>query len=109
MQVTIKNPFNVVVLFQPITLQCNYDTSAQDAPLVTWKYRSFCRDRIADAFSSSGASSVTNTLLQQAGTNPYVDCPDSTRTVRIVATKQGNTVTLGQYYQGRQVTISNSR
>lgn len=107
MLVTIKNPFNVVVLFQPITLQCNYDTSAQDAPLVTWKYRSFCRDRIADAFSSSGASSVTNTLLQQAGTNPYVDCPDSTRTVRIVATKRDNTVTLGQYYQGRQVTISN--
>ncbi|XP_075696518.1 lipolysis-stimulated lipoprotein receptor isoform X2 [Rhinoderma darwinii] len=108
MQVTVKNPFNVVILFQQITLRCEYDTSSLQPPIVTWKYRSFCRDRIADAFSSSSADSTTNSLMQQAGYNPYVECQDSTRTVRIVATKQGNSVTLGPYYQARKVTINNN-
>ncbi|PNI95646.1 LSR isoform 14, partial [Pan troglodytes] len=31
---------------------------------------------------------------------------DSVRTVRVVATKQGNAVTLGDYYQGRRITIT---
>ncbi|XP_069803314.1 lipolysis-stimulated lipoprotein receptor isoform X2 [Dendropsophus ebraccatus] len=106
--VSVSNPFNVVMLFQPITLRCNYETSSQTPPIITWKYKSFCKDRIAAAFSSSSAESTTNNLIQQAGINPYVDCPDSGRTVRIVATKQSSTVTLGQYYQGRQVTITNN-
>ncbi|XP_069597855.1 lipolysis-stimulated lipoprotein receptor isoform X2 [Ranitomeya imitator] len=109
MLVTVKNPFNVVILFQPITLQCSYDTSSLTPPIVTWKFKSYCRDRIADAFSSSSSmDSTTNNLMQQAGYNPYVECQDSSRTVRIVATKQSNTVTLGQYYQGRQITINNN-
>lgn len=33
-------------------------------------------------------------------------CPDSARTVRIVATKQGSAVSVGEFYQGRSVTIS---
>ncbi|XP_073426647.1 lipolysis-stimulated lipoprotein receptor isoform X2 [Dendrobates tinctorius] len=109
MLVTVKNPFNVVILFQPITLQCSYDTSSLTPPIVTWKFKSYCRDRIADAFSSSSSmDSTTNNLMQQAGYNPYVECQDSSRTVRIVATKQSNTVTLGQYYQGRKITINNN-
>ncbi|CAH2318153.1 lipolysis-stimulated lipo receptor isoform X1 [Pelobates cultripes] len=105
----MKNPFNVVILFQRITLQCSYQTTSTQPPIVVWKYKSFCRDRIADAFSSNSQESIINNQLQQAnpGYNPYVECQDSVRTVRIVATKQGNTVTLGDFYQGRQITISN--
>ncbi|XP_044138260.1 lipolysis-stimulated lipoprotein receptor-like isoform X2 [Bufo gargarizans] len=108
MQVTVKNPFNVIILFQPVTLQCNYETSSQTPPIVTWKFKSFCRDRIADAFNPSSVDSTTNNLMQQAGYNPYVECQDSVRTVRTVATKQVNTVTLGPYYQGRKITINNN-
>ncbi|XP_075046978.1 lipolysis-stimulated lipoprotein receptor [Mixophyes fleayi] len=109
MQVTVRNPFNVVILFQPITLRCSYQTSALQPPIVTWKYKSFCRSRIADAFNPTGQDTQINNQLQQAnpGYNPYVECQDSTRTVRIVATKQGNSVTLGDFYQGRQITINN--
>ncbi|XP_067414619.1 lipolysis-stimulated lipoprotein receptor isoform X2 [Emydura macquarii macquarii] len=110
MQVTVLNPFNVVILFQPVTLQCNYQTSATQPPIVTWKYKSYCRSRLADAFNpSSQESQLTNQLQQNnPGYNPYVECQDNTRTVRVVATKQGNAVTLGDFYQGRRITITNN-
>ncbi|XP_066462613.1 lipolysis-stimulated lipoprotein receptor isoform X1 [Eleutherodactylus coqui] len=108
MQVTVANPYNVILLFQSITLQCNYETNSLTPPIVTWKYKSFCRDRIADAFSPSSVETTNTNLMQQAGYNPYVECQDNVRTVRIVATKQSNTVTLGQYYQGRKITINNN-
>uniref|UniRef100_H3A0D3 Lipolysis stimulated lipoprotein receptor n=1 Tax=Latimeria chalumnae TaxID=7897 RepID=H3A0D3_LATCH len=109
-QVTIQNDFNVVILFQPIVLKCNYETSSTVLPLVTWKYKSFCRSRIADAFSSSSEQTLINNQLQEANPNynPYVECTDTGRTIRIVASKQGNTVTLGPYYQGRRITILNN-
>ncbi|CAN2388064.1 tricellular tight junction assembly [Pristimantis euphronides] len=107
MQVTVQNPFNVILLFQSITLRCDYDTNSQMPPLVTWKYKSFCKDRIADAFSPSSVDSTANNLMQKAGFNPYVECQDNTRTVRIVGTKQGNTVTLENFYQGRKISINN--
>lgn len=111
MQVTVQNPFNVVILFQPVTLQCNYQTSATQPPIVTWKYKSYCRSRLADAFNpSSQDSQITNQLQQNnPGYNPYVECQDNSRTVRVVATKQGNAVTLGDFYQGRRITITNSK
>ncbi|KAM4651310.1 lipolysis-stimulated lipoprotein receptor isoform 2-T2 [Discoglossus pictus] len=109
-QVTVNNPFNVVILFQPIVLQCNYQTTSLQPPIVQWKYKSFCRDRIADAFNPSGQDTQINAQLQQnnPGYNPYVECQDSSRTVRMVATKQGNSVTLGNFYQGRKITITNN-
>ncbi|XP_042295955.1 lipolysis-stimulated lipoprotein receptor isoform X2 [Sceloporus undulatus] len=110
MQVTVQNPFNVVILFQPVTLQCNYQTSSTQPPIVLWKYRSYCRSRLADAFNPSGQEAqITNQLQQNnPGYNPYVECQDSSRTVRVVATKQGNSVTLGDFYQGRRITITNN-
>uniref|UniRef100_A0A8D2J3U0 Lipolysis stimulated lipoprotein receptor n=1 Tax=Varanus komodoensis TaxID=61221 RepID=A0A8D2J3U0_VARKO len=107
--ITVLNPFNVAILFQPVTLQCNYQTTATQPPIVLWKYRSYCRSRLADAFNPSSQESQINSQLQQSnpGYNPYVECQDSSRTVRVVATKQGNTVTLGQFYQGRRITIIN--
>ncbi|MEE6481918.1 hypothetical protein FKM82_013069 [Ascaphus truei] len=109
-QVTIENPFNVIILFQPVTLRCNYQTSSLQPPIVVWKYRSFCRDRIADAFNPSSQDAQINGQLQQnnPGYNPYVECQDSSRTVRIVATKQVNSVTLDNFYKGRRITINNN-
>nr|XP_020667544.1 lipolysis-stimulated lipoprotein receptor isoform X1 [Pogona vitticeps] len=109
-QVTVQNPFNVVILFQPVTLQCNYQTSATQPPIVLWKYKSYCRSRLADAFNPSSQETLVTNQLQQTnpGYNPYVECQDNTRTVRVVATKQGNTVTLGEFYQGRRITITNN-
>uniref|UniRef100_A0ACB8FSZ6 Uncharacterized protein n=1 Tax=Sphaerodactylus townsendi TaxID=933632 RepID=A0ACB8FSZ6_9SAUR len=103
------NPFNVVILFQPVTLQCNYQTTYTQPPVVTWKYKSYCRSRLTDAFSPNTQDSQINNQLQQSnpGYNPYVECQDSVRTVRVVASKQGNSVTLGDFYQGRRITITN--
>ncbi|XP_015273578.1 PREDICTED: lipolysis-stimulated lipoprotein receptor isoform X3 [Gekko japonicus] len=108
-QVTIPNPFNVVILFQPVTLQCNYQSTVTVPPVVTWKYRSYCRSRLTDAFNPSSQDSQITSQLQQnnPGYNPYVECQDNIRTVRVVASKQGNTVTLGEFYQGRRITITN--
>ncbi|XP_026574573.1 lipolysis-stimulated lipoprotein receptor isoform X3 [Pseudonaja textilis] len=108
-QVSVLNPFNVVILFQPVTLQCNYQTTTTQLPIVLWKYKSYCRSRIADAFNPGSQESQLNNQLQtnNPGYNPYVECQDNSRTVRVVATKQGNTVTLGEFYQGRRITITN--
>uniref|UniRef100_A0A6I8PUE8 Lipolysis stimulated lipoprotein receptor n=1 Tax=Xenopus tropicalis TaxID=8364 RepID=A0A6I8PUE8_XENTR len=109
-QVTVQNPFNVVILFQPITLKCTYQTSSTQPPIVMWKYKSFCRDRLTDALNPASQDAQINSQLQQnnPGFNPYVECQDSSRTVRIVATKQGSSVTLGDFYQGRRITITNT-
>uniref|UniRef100_A0A8C7BH51 Lipolysis stimulated lipoprotein receptor n=1 Tax=Neovison vison TaxID=452646 RepID=A0A8C7BH51_NEOVI len=108
-QVTVSDPYHVVILFQPVTLPCTYQmTTTPTAPIVIWKYKSFCRDRIADAFSPASADNQLSAQLAAGnpGYNPYVECQDSVRTVRVVATKQGNAVTLGDYYQGRRITIT---
>uniref|UniRef100_A0A8C6GZ74 Lipolysis stimulated lipoprotein receptor n=1 Tax=Mus spicilegus TaxID=10103 RepID=A0A8C6GZ74_MUSSI len=108
-QVTVPDPYHVVILFQPVTLHCTYQMSnTLTAPIVIWKYKSFCRDRVADAFSPASVDNQLNAQLAAGnpGYNPYVECQDSVRTVRVVATKQGNAVTLGDYYQGRRITIT---
>ncbi|XP_043539244.1 lipolysis-stimulated lipoprotein receptor [Chiloscyllium plagiosum] len=108
-QVTIPDPFRTAILFQPVVLKCRYDTTSLQPPIVLWKYRSFCRDRILDAFNPSSSENQVNDQLQQADPNynPYVNCPDSSRTVRTVASKHGRAVTLDSYYQGRKITIIN--
>ncbi|XP_035305423.1 lipolysis-stimulated lipoprotein receptor isoform X4 [Cricetulus griseus] len=108
-QVTVSDPYHVVILFQPVTLPCTYQMSnSLTSPIVIWKYKSFCRDRVADAFSPASVENQINAQLAAGnpGYNPYVECQDSVRTVRVVATKQGNAVTLGDYYQGRRITIT---
>ncbi|XP_058386839.1 lipolysis-stimulated lipoprotein receptor isoform X6 [Diceros bicornis minor] len=108
-QVTVSDPYHVVILFQPVTLPCTYQmTTTGTVPIVVWKYKSFCRDRIADAFSPTSVDNQINAQLAAGnpGYNPYVECQDSVRTIRLVASKQGNAVTLGEYYQGRRITIT---
>ncbi|XP_048476635.1 lipolysis-stimulated lipoprotein receptor isoform X4 [Rhincodon typus] len=108
-QVTIPDPFRTAILFQPVILKCRYDTTSLQPPIVLWKYKSFCRDRILDAFNPSSSENQVNDQLQQVDPNynPYVNCPDSSRTVRTVASKHGKAVTLDSYYQGRKITIVN--
>ncbi|XP_064160833.1 lipolysis-stimulated lipoprotein receptor isoform X3 [Anguilla rostrata] len=96
----------VVILFQPVTLTCNYQTSSTQPPVVTWRYKSYCRDPIQAALNPSSAE---NALAQaNPNYNPNIECADSQRTVRIVASKQGNAVTLGEVYQGRKISILNN-
>ncbi|XP_067306487.1 lipolysis-stimulated lipoprotein receptor isoform X4 [Pseudorasbora parva] len=101
--VICNNPRYVVILFQPVTLRCGFSTSATSPPLITWKYKSYCRDPIQAALNPSSAdNAISNT---NPNYNPNIECADSLRTVRIVASKQ-NAVTLGSEYQGRQVSIT---
>uniref|UniRef100_A0A673KAT2 Lipolysis-stimulated lipoprotein receptor-like n=1 Tax=Sinocyclocheilus rhinocerous TaxID=307959 RepID=A0A673KAT2_9TELE len=98
-------PRHVVILFQPVTLRCDFTTTATNPPLITWKYKSYCRDPIQAALNPSSAD---NAIAQSnPNYNPNIECADSARTVRIVASKQ-TAVTLGSEYQGRQISITNS-
>ncbi|KAM9258940.1 LOW QUALITY PROTEIN: lipolysis-stimulated lipoprotein receptor-like [Morus bassanus] len=96
LQVTVTDPRTVAMLFQPVLLRCHYQTVALEPPIVTWKYKSFCPTPQGD-----------NGVVTSPGDVPDVTspCPDAARTVRIVATKQGGVVTLGDFYRGRSVTI----
>ncbi|KFQ90563.1 Immunoglobulin-like domain-containing receptor 2, partial [Nipponia nippon] len=96
LQVTVTDPRTVALLFQPVLLRCQYQTVALEPPIVTWKYKSFCPTPQGD-----------NGIVTSPGDVPDVTspCPDAARTVRIVATKQGGVVTLGDFYRGRGVTI----
>lgn len=97
----------IVILFQPVTLQCNYQTSSSQPPIITWRYKSYCRDPIQAALNPSSAENI----LSQNNPNydPNIECADSQRTVRTVASKQANAVTLSSYYQGRKISIINSK
>ncbi|XP_045901105.1 lipolysis-stimulated lipoprotein receptor isoform X3 [Micropterus dolomieu] len=95
----------VVILFQPVTLSCSYQTSATQPPVVTWKYKSFCQDPIQAALNPSSAANIL--AQNNPNYNPNIECADSQRTVRIVASKQGNAVTLGTEYQGRKISVMN--
>uniref|UniRef100_A0A8C4QXG2 Immunoglobulin-like domain containing receptor 2 n=1 Tax=Eptatretus burgeri TaxID=7764 RepID=A0A8C4QXG2_EPTBU len=137
-QVTMLDTWKVVMLFQPVRLRCQFSTAATSGtePIVTWKYKSFCRDRIADAFNPSSSAQQINSQVEiisvseqtvcmnvcptvcpkhslmcpqmhqaDPNYNVYTDCPDSSREVRNIATKQGTSVTLGAEYQARRITI----
>ncbi|NXE71505.1 LSR protein, partial [Calcarius ornatus] len=100
LQVSVPEPRTVALLFQPVLLRCHFQLSSPGgpAPIVTWKYKSFCP--ATGAASPGAANTWGDSPGEAAGA-----CPDSARTVRIVATKQGQQVTLGDFYLGRDVTI----
>uniref|UniRef100_A0AAV2M9F3 LISCH7 domain-containing protein n=1 Tax=Knipowitschia caucasica TaxID=637954 RepID=A0AAV2M9F3_KNICA len=94
----------VAILFQPVTVDCKYQSSSQ-RPVVLWKYKSYCRDPVQAALNPNSAENI----LAQNNPNydPNIECADSQRTVRNVASKDGSTVTLGPEYQGRKISILN--
>lgn len=95
-----------VILFQRVNLICEYSTSATQPPIVIWKYKSYCRNPLQAALNPSSAENI----LSQNNPNydPNIECADSERTVRIVASKQGDSVTLGEQYQNRKISVANS-
>uniref|UniRef100_A0A8C9V1S4 Immunoglobulin-like domain containing receptor 2 n=1 Tax=Scleropages formosus TaxID=113540 RepID=A0A8C9V1S4_SCLFO len=92
------------MLFQSVVLPCQYSSSSIQTPVVQWWYKSYCRDRTHDAFSFT-----ENVKLHASGLGSYsnLDCSDSSRTVRIVASGQGSSMTLAEYYKGRDIAIIN--
>ncbi|XP_054443542.1 immunoglobulin-like domain-containing receptor 2 [Pteronotus mesoamericanus] len=104
LQVTVPDKKKVAMLFQPTLLRCRFSTSSHQPAVVQWKFKSYCQDRMGEslALSSPRAQSLSKRNLEW---DPYLDCVDSRRTVRVVASKQGSTVTLGDFYRGREVTI----
>lgn len=97
----------IVILFQPVTLQCNYQTSSLQPPIITWRYKSYCRDPIQAALNPSSAENIL--AQNNPNYNPNIECADSQRTVRTVASKQASAVTLSSYYQERKISIINSK
>ncbi|KAM5237417.1 immunoglobulin-like domain-containing receptor 2 [Ctenodactylus gundi] len=104
LQVTVPDKKKVAMLFQPTVLRCHFSTSSRQPAVVQWKFKSYCQDRMGESLgmSSTRAQSLSKRNLEW---DPYLDCLDSRRTVRVVASKQGSTVTLGDFYRGREITI----
>ncbi|XP_048351037.1 immunoglobulin-like domain-containing receptor 2 isoform X2 [Sphaerodactylus townsendi] len=104
LQVMVPEKKRVAMLFQPVVLRCHFSTSSTQPAVVQWKFKSYCQDRMGEALGvvSAGIQAVSKRNLEW---DPYVDCVDSRRTVRIVASKQGSAVTIGEFYKGRDVTI----
>ncbi|TSK17780.1 Immunoglobulin-like domain-containing receptor 1 [Bagarius yarrelli] len=102
-QVTVPQTQYSTGLFVPVTLRCDYSTSASlQNVLVTWLFKSFCKDPVLDYYSTAYQAAL------QLGQDPSNDCPDSQRTIRTVAQKHGaNEPSLGPEYSGRRITIQN--
>ncbi|XP_074522390.1 immunoglobulin-like domain-containing receptor 1 [Halichoeres trimaculatus] len=103
-QVNVPQTERSTALFASVVLRCDYSTSAnlQDV-LVTWKYKSFCKDPVLEYYSTAYQSAL------QLGQDPSNDCPDRQRKVRTVIQKKGsNEPTLGPEYRERRITIQNS-
>ncbi|XP_040898276.1 immunoglobulin-like domain-containing receptor 1 [Toxotes jaculatrix] len=102
-QVIVPEQERRTTLFASVILRCDYSTSAnpQDV-LLTWRFKSFCKDPVLEYYSTSYQSAL------QLGQDPSNDCPDRLRTVRTVIQKRGTSEpTLGPEYRERRITIQN--
>lgn len=102
-QVIVPETVRSTTLFASVILRCDYSTSAnpQDV-LVSWKYKSFCKDPVLEYYSTAYQAAL------QLGQDPSNDCPDRQRTVRTVIQKRGlNEPILGADYRERKITIQN--
>lgn len=103
--VTVREKQHYAMLFQSVVLPCQYQTASTQTPVVQWWYKSYCRDRTQDSFT------LPETLGMKAsdlGPSSHLECSDSSRTVRVVASAQGASMTLAEYYKGRDMAIVNS-
>ncbi|XP_022536324.2 immunoglobulin-like domain-containing receptor 2 isoform X3 [Astyanax mexicanus] len=103
-QVTVKDERKFAVLFAPVVLQCQYSTHSTQTAVVQWWYKSYCTDRTRDSFTFPESLGVQGSEL---GSTAHLDCADKSRTVRIVASGQGASLTLAEHYKGRDITIIN--
>ncbi|XP_062303281.1 immunoglobulin-like domain-containing receptor 1 [Osmerus eperlanus] len=100
-QVIVSQSDRSTMLFASVTLKCDYSTSAsQQDILVTWKFKSFCKDPVLEYFSTGYQAAL------QLSQDPSNDCPDRQRTVRTVVQKRGSQeTTLGAEYRLRKISI----
>lgn len=104
--VSVRDKQRYAMLFQPVVLPCQFQTASTQAPVVQWWYKSYCRDRTRESFTLPESLAVQASEL---GATSHLDCSDSGRTVRIVASAQGASLTLAEHYKGRDITIINSK
>ncbi|KAM3862475.1 immunoglobulin-like domain-containing receptor 2 [Diretmus argenteus] len=103
-QVTAREKQQFAMLFQSVVLPCQYHTSSTQTPVVQWWYKSYCRDRTRESFTFPESLGVQASDL---GAASHLECSDSSRTVRIVASGQGPSMTLAEHYKGRDIAIIN--
>ncbi|XP_028969261.1 immunoglobulin-like domain-containing receptor 2 isoform X1 [Esox lucius] len=103
-QVTVHPKERYSTLFQSVVLQCQYQTRSTQMPVVQWWYKSFCRERTRDAFTFPESLAAYGS---EVGAADQTECSDSSRTVRIVASGQGASMTLAEHYKGRDIAIVN--
>ncbi|XP_060944519.1 immunoglobulin-like domain-containing receptor 2 isoform X3 [Limanda limanda] len=102
--VTVREKQRLGMLFQSVVLPCQYQTASTQAPVVQWWYKSYCRDRTRDSFTLPESLGVQASDL---GATSHLECSDSGRTVRVVASAQGASMTLAEHYKGRDISIVN--
>ncbi|XP_056592262.1 immunoglobulin-like domain-containing receptor 2 isoform X4 [Triplophysa dalaica] len=103
-QVSVRDERRFAMLFQSVVLPCHYTTVSTQTPVIQWWYKSYCRDRTRDIFRFPVTPAVQ---ISESGSSVHLDCGDSERTVRIVASGQGSSITLSEYYKGRDISIIN--
>ncbi|KAJ8253255.1 hypothetical protein GJAV_G00210780 [Gymnothorax javanicus] len=102
-QVSVREDRKVAMLFQEVTLHCQYSSSSTQAPVIQWWYKSYCQDRTKESFSLAENLWIKGSEL---GSNSHLDCADSSRTVRPIASGQGSSFTLAEHYKGRDISIN---
>ncbi|XP_035015139.1 immunoglobulin-like domain-containing receptor 2 isoform X4 [Hippoglossus stenolepis] len=118
--VFVRDEKRYAVLFQSVVLPCQYTSVSTQIPVVQWVYKSYCRDRTRDSFNypdsmggGLGGGGLTGGTGGAGGgyesgmTANYLDCSDSSRTVRMVASISGASITLSEYYKTRDISIIN--
>nr|XP_061830607.1 lipolysis-stimulated lipoprotein receptor-like isoform X2 [Nerophis lumbriciformis] len=109
--VFVREQKKYAVLFQVAVLPCQYTSVSVRTPVVQWVYKSYCRDTTPDSFSVQGGPSGGvgggGGGVTWANGATYLDCADSSRTVRTVASLLGSSVTLAEYYKDRDISIIN--
>ncbi|XP_016322944.1 immunoglobulin-like domain-containing receptor 2 isoform X3 [Sinocyclocheilus anshuiensis] len=103
-QVIVKDEKKFAMLFSSIVLPCHYTTHSSQTAVVQWWYKSYCTDRTRDSFTFPESLGVH---VSDLGASSHLDCSDNSRTVRIVASAQGSSMTLAENYKGRDISIIN--
>ncbi|XP_059418185.1 immunoglobulin-like domain-containing receptor 2 isoform X2 [Carassius carassius] len=103
-QVIVKDEKKFAMLFSSIVLPCHYTTHSSQTAVVQWWYKSYCTDRTRDSFTFPESLGVR---VSDLGASSHLDCSDNSRTVRIVASAQGSSMTLAEHYKGRDISIIN--
>ncbi|XP_060784692.1 immunoglobulin-like domain-containing receptor 2 isoform X2 [Neoarius graeffei] len=104
LHVTVKDDKKFAMLFSSVVLQCQYNTHSINPPVVQWWYKSYCTDRTRESFTFS---ETLGAYSSKPGANSHLECSDKSRTVQIVASKQGESLKLAKQYKGRDISIIN--